>query len=84
MILFNYKNEWRVNTRFNFSLDTVHSGKCTYKKLFFSLIDKKLFGKLLDPNYSYMFEMCTKENRIVTPYETDRLYLIGSVNRETG
>ena len=77
MILYNYKNEWRVNTRFNFSLDLVHSKKMSYKELFFKLIDVKLIQKYLDPDFSYIFEMCSEDNRIITPYENARLFLLG-------
>jgi hypothetical protein len=45
----------------------------------FSKLFKKHFKRfdLLDKNFSYIFEIVTKENRIVTYYDHEAVYLIG-------
>lgn len=37
----------------------------------------------LKPGFTYLFELCCKENKIVTEYETDRIYLISVRNIES-
>jgi hypothetical protein len=35
-----------------------------------------------DKDVTYMFELCTMENRVVTHYPTDRVYLTGSIDNK--
>jgi len=65
--------DWEITTRGSFYPNE------KYKNSDFSKMFKKQFKKfnLLDKNFSYTFEIVTKENRIVTFYEFEAVYLIG-------
>jgi hypothetical protein len=62
----------------------------TYSQLFTSLlktnynIEFENLKNWLNPNYTYIFELCSKYNRIVTPYETDDIYLLAIRDKKTG
>lgn len=38
----------------------------------------------LNPKCTYLFELCCQENRIVTEYSSDRVFLIGTREKDTG
>lgn len=64
--------EWEVTTRGSFyPSENAHNFKETFIRLF------KEFDKL-QPGLTYMFEMVSKDNRIVTKYDEEFVALIGS------
>jgi len=64
--------EWEVTTRGAFyPHEDSHNFKETFKRLF------KEFNKL-NNKYNYMFELISKDNRIVTKYDSERVVLIGA------
>ena len=42
------------------------------------------FPFLLQQDFTYLFELCAPWNRIVVPYEKERMILIGSIETKTG
>jgi len=66
-------NDWEITTRGSFYPNVKYDSD-------FSRMFKKHFKKfnLLDRNFSYAFEIVTRENRIVTYYDHEAVYLIGA------
>lgn len=69
--------EWEVTTRGSFY---PNEGNLNFKEVF-----KRLFNKFnrLEQGFSYMFELISKDNRIVTKYDTERVVLIGARDLST-
>jgi|GEM_PF-584431 len=65
--------DWEVTTRGSFYDDTLD------KSMRFDKWFKEIFDKFeeLSKEYCYMFELCTKKNRIVTKYEEEFVALLG-------
>jgi len=57
----------------------------TFDELFLATLKNKsdFFGKL-NKSYTYFFELCCSENRIVTKYSNNRIYLSCIRNNKTG
>ena len=49
-------------------------------QLFWRFIDEKKLNTELWKNYTYVFELCCEENRIVTKYSQDQVFLIAIRN----
>jgi len=81
IMVFYYNDRWFVNCRYNFGDDLIPSGRCTYRHLFTELFPE--FEKHLDRRYTYLFEMCTPENRIVRCYLERKLFLLGALETST-
>lgn len=75
--VFFHNEEWRVTTHGSFY---PNDSGVNYKEIF-----KRLFKgfERLNPNFNYMFELVSKENRIVTHYDEEFVVLIGARNRDT-
>lgn len=43
-----------------------------------------VLDSVFDKERTYLFELCTQTNRVVTKYSEDKLFLIGSRHRATG
>lgn len=81
---------WRVST-----LGTITPMRCgdspwTFEELFWRVADEK-YPKLRkwledspNTNFTLFCELCSEENRIVTRYEDDRIYLLAIRYNETG
>lgn len=74
-ILFNYQDEWIMATRGSFTSPQSIKGK--------ELLQKYSFDRL-HKNYTYLFEIIYKENRIVCDYDFEDLVLLGIVETKTG
>jgi hypothetical protein len=74
-ILFNYENEWVMATRGSFTSPQAIKGK--------ELLEKYNF-KRLHTNYTYLFEIIYKENRIVCDYDYEDIVLLGMIETKTG
>ncbi|CAF0937426.1 unnamed protein product [Didymodactylos carnosus] len=89
MLLFYFNGQWIMCTRHNFSEDYVVPNEVTYEQLFvktsgFSNMDdfQKFCNAYCDIHTTYLFELCSMLNRIITPYETPKLYLLGFIKYE--
>ena len=88
-----YRNKWRIGTRGTaFANNTLTSfdgvdGKITFKNLFLKTLNvtpevfEDTMNEYCDQNSTYLFELCTQENRVVTQYPTNRVYLIGAIDK---
>ena len=77
MVMYYWNGDWRVNTRGSFARGTICEGGPTWENLFWSLIDKKIVDNLLNRDYSFVFELCSPYNKIVTTYDKPKLFLLG-------
>ena len=69
------KGEWHVATRGSFVSEQAVKGK--------ELLGKYNFQKL-HTDYTYLFEIIYKENRIVCDYDFEDVVLLGVINTKTG
>lgn len=69
--------EWEITTRGAFY---PHEDSHNFKETFCRLFDE--FNELC-PDFTYVFELLSKDNRIVTKYDKERVVLIGARNRKT-
>jgi RNA ligase len=74
-IYFYYNNEWHMATRGSFTSEQAIKGK--------ELLGKYNFEKL-HTDYTYLFEIIYKENRIVCNYDFEDVVLLGVINTKTG
>jgi len=74
-ILFYYNGEWIMATRGSFTSPQAIKGK--------ELLGKYNFERL-HPDYTYLFEIIYKENRIVCDYDFEDIVLLGIINTKTG
>lgn len=89
-----HSNRWEIGSRGNPVGDnevttlTNRLGSITFRNLFIRAIGgeavwEKITG-FLDDMSTYIFELCTFENQIVTNYKVDTVYLLGVRNNITG
>jgi T4 RnlA family RNA ligase len=80
------KKEWKVSTSGTITPLTIQDGNITFTELFWSTLGKEKteFTSKLNKEYTYIFELCSKLNRVVTVYNTDRIYLLNIRHTEHG
>jgi len=74
-ILFYYEDEWIMATRGSFTSEQAIKGK--------ELLEKYSY-KRLHTDYTYLFEIIYKENRIVCEYDYDDVVLLGMIETKSG
>lgn len=74
-ICFYYNGEWHMATRGSFTSEQAIKGK--------ELLGKYNFERL-HPDYTYLFEIIYKENRIVCEYDFEDVVLLGVIETNTG
>lgn len=85
--IYNYNGEWRVGT--NSTIDAEDAVlNSPYYRNFRELFDVaanncKFDFDRLDPNYTYLMELCSRHNTIVVPYNEPKLFHIGTRNNIT-
>lgn len=87
---------WQVGTRGSFFADNCIStlsgeeGTVSFRSLFLRALGateeqmQELFGKCLNTENTYLFELCTLENKVVTSYPRDTVFLLAARNNESG
>jgi len=79
------KEEWRISTLGTITTWYAGDSNLTFDQLFFHVLGK---GELEIPNelrgHTLLFELCSIENRIVTQYEKDTIFLLAIRNIKTG
>ncbi len=72
---------WMAGTRSRmFPVDNIVGTDFTFGDLFWRVFD--CVKAVLDVNYMYVFELCSRFNRIVIDYEDPTIYLLGMRRRE--
>jgi hypothetical protein len=75
-IILYYNNGWKVSTLGSINnTSTLDNGK-TYSQMFFELSD--IDYDSLNMEHTYIFELCCDVNQIVTKYDSDRIYYLGT------
>ena len=77
-ILLYYHNGWRCSTLGSIPTGTFGDSDKTFSEMFWELFDIPL--KELCVGATYIFELCHEDNQIVTKYDSNRLYYLGSLN----
>ncbi len=74
-ILLYFHNGWKINTRFSFAEHAVSDSPLTWTDLFKLGFD---FTKAtaLNEEYTYVFELCSRYNKIVRDYAQPKVYLL--------
>lgn len=81
--LWYYKGEWRLSTSGTIDADTTSNGaEYTFAELVWNTVasmygSKEAFLAKLNPEYNYMFELCTPWNIVVAQHQVSRLVLHG-------
>jgi hypothetical protein len=73
------KDSWRASTLGTITPWNVGDYPIKFDELFWSTLgedNKKAFISSANKNQTYLFELCAVENRIVTKYKTNRVYLL--------
>lgn len=85
--IYNYNGEWRVGTNSTIDAEDAVLNSPYYRnfrKLFDVAANNCKFDfDRLDPNYTYLMELCSRYNTIVVPYNEPKLFHIGTRNNIT-
>ena len=86
MTLYNYKGLWHVNTRASFAISEIQSGVGkTWEEAFYSALgNSEVNLDSLDPENSYVFEFCSRWNKVVRDYPEPTLFLLSAFHNKTG
>lgn len=92
LIKFWYDNGWHISTNgtidaFKAELNDVkyqNFGQLVLAAIHYTFKDEHNFFAMLDPKYTYMFELVSPSNRVVIPYEETKLYFLGMRDMEDG
>lgn len=86
--LYFYNGTWRIATN-----GTINALECdlpsdlgpskTFGELFLNNIPVDSFLDIADKDYTYMFEICSPWNRVVTPWQTTEIFFLGMRHNET-
>lgn len=92
--LFYYNNKWNIAT--NGTIDAYDAELMTFENIYpyknFGELAEKAFSQyitldqwdsIFDKNYTYLFELCSPYNRVVTPWNEIKLFFIGCRNNIT-
>ena len=76
---------WKASTKYSLSPETSHfrSSK-SFVELFNEIVPFNELASKLDRNYNYVFLMCHKEHRNVTPFENNIVYHLETTHVITG
>jgi hypothetical protein len=82
------KNKWRISTLGTITPQVLDRyDNITFEDLFWKVFGEDAKQKLYkygNKDYTYLFELCCVENRIVTSYPDNRIYLIGIRHKISG
>jgi hypothetical protein len=71
-----YKQEWRISTLGAITTMALHDTGTTFDTLFRRVVGDDFFTNLVKGR-TYILELCTKLNRVVTRYPKDIAYILG-------
>lgn len=83
LILSYYQGKWHCTTRGSFGKSNVNGTEITWKQLFkLSMGNNGLTYTDLNKEYTYIFELCSRYNKVVRDYPFPTLYLITIFEKE--
>ncbi len=83
-LLFNYKDNWRFNTRGSFAEGEIAPGcGITWKDAFRNCINSEKINSL-PKTHTFVFEYCSIYNKVVRHYSEPALYLLTAFHNKSG
>ncbi len=88
-----HESGWNISTLGSIETTIIYGGLVTFASMFLRILFQEeislekasdVFDAILDKDVTYIFEACGNENRIVTVYDSERVYLLGARHRQTG
>jgi hypothetical protein len=80
----NINDKWQYATRGTAFAESCTSIGNTFESICLKIFDPKHHDLILLKDFTYIFELTSPENRVVTPYKEYKLYLTGIRNKYTG
>ena len=75
-IVYNFDNKWHMNTSGSFGLGKINTwSDYTWQSLFWETAAKGGL-KGLNPEFTYIFELCSMHNKVVRIYPTPKVFLL--------
>lgn len=81
IIMYFYDGQWRMNTSGSFAQTELNFSGKTWEEYFWSVC--KLDLSKMNTAYTYVFEMCSLENKIVRMYREPKVFLLGITDNAT-
>jgi hypothetical protein len=81
ILLYHWDGKWRVNTKGGFGDNQVMDSPFTFSNLVDLALGQNWFNKL-DPELTYVGEICSPYNKVVRHYSTPCFYLLTTFNGE--
>lgn len=84
--LFWNDNDWKLTTSGSLTLNNINDYDLTFGDLFWKTLnqDDAVFKSKLNKEYTYIFELCSRFNAIVSLYKNDRIYFLNARNNLWG
>ena len=73
--MFYHNDDWMIATRSNIGAKNSWDGKTPFSKMFLEILGDEWFNELYK-DHCYSFSLAHKKNRIVTPIETNMIFLV--------
>ena len=80
------QQKWNISTSGSIVCFNVGDSSLTFEDLFYKTLNQDIdeFTSKLDKNYTYIFELCSTLNQIVSMYNNDRIYLLNVRHTQYG
>lgn len=83
ILFYNYKGKWHANTRGSFGLNPIDNSNITWQKLILLAARVSSLEELnLNPELTYVCELCSMYNKVVRKYSVPTIYFITAFNKE--
>jgi len=78
ILVYNYGGKWRINTRGSFAQSLMNDTDITWEQHVKNVWDKQNIGWMVDlpTDLTFVFELCTQENKVVRFYKEPKLALL--------
>lgn len=85
MSLFNYRGSWLVTTRGSFALGEIQQGSGkVWEEAFYDALPNEKGLDYLHLGHTYVFEFCSRMNKVVRDYPEPTLFLLSAFHNKTG
>lgn len=75
ILMYYWNGKWHINTRNSFSDGIVNDSPWTWRDLVLMTLPDN-WERSMNPNYTYVFELCTPYNKVVRMYREKKLFLL--------
>lgn len=80
ILIYYWDDEWHINTRNSFGSGYIDGGDITWRELVLKAMNVELDN--LDPAFTYVCEVCSSYNRVVRQYDTPKIFLLSTFDKE--